>query len=67
MKRAFPLGIVVWLFSVVICFAQVPAPMYESIEEAQIALENGLQITRLDLTKQKLKKVPLEIKDYKKR
>ena len=65
MKRAWFLGTVVWLFSIVICFPQMQAPMYESIEDAQIASENGMLVTRLDLTKQKLSKVPEEIKAYK--
>ena len=65
MKRTFFLGVMFWLFNIAICFPQMPAPIYESIEEAQIASAHGFQITRLDLTKQKLKTVPEEIKAYK--
>ena len=65
MIRSILLGFVGLMFSGFICFSQTPSPIYTTLEDAQVALQNGLLVTKLSLTKEKLYRVPEEIREYK--
>ena len=65
MTRSISLGFVGMMLSVFICFSQTPSPIYKSLEDARNASQNGLIISRLSITKEKLYKVPEEIREYK--